>query len=300
MRILVSGSTGQVGSELVRWLAPYGTVIAATRNTLDLSQPGELPARLSKLRPDMIVNPAAYTTVDKAEEEAELAYTVNSVSPRIISGWAADYKIPVIHFSTDYVFDGSGMRPWQEDDPTRPLNVYGASKAAGDRAVLNSGGSHLIVRTSWVYSASGRNFLRAIASAAAEREELRIVADQIGAPTSASWIAEVVSTIVAHELGDLSGGFERAGHCVNVAAAGETTWHGFALAIIDGLKKRDVPIKTRTLVAIRSEEYPQKAARPMNSRLDLSRLIDHMKIVPMSWETLLERELNLLVSPRDN
>ena len=197
MRVLITGVTGQVGAALHKALSPSAAVVAADRGMLDLSQPQTIPSVLDRYAPDLIVNPAAYTAVDRAEDEKELAFRVNTQAPGIIARWAASRSVPVIHFSTDYVFDGSGSRQWRENDPTGPLSVYGASKLGGELEVRAAAGPHLIVRTSWVYAATGVNFLRTVVRLAQERTELRIVADQFGAPTSARLIADSVSAIVA-------------------------------------------------------------------------------------------------------
>jgi dTDP-4-dehydrorhamnose reductase len=300
VRILITGVTGQVGSALMRTLHPYGELVPADRTVLDLAQPKGLAARLDALQPDAIINPAAYTAVDRAEDERDLAFVVNCESPGVIARWAADRQTPLIHFSTDYVYDGSGTRPWREDDHSGPLSVYGASKLAGEQAIHAAGGARLIVRTSWVYAAEGTNFLRTIARLAGEREELRIVADQIGAPTSATWIAEAISQIFERNRSGLGVGvaFERVGHTLNMTAAGETSWHGFATAIVNGLKRRGVPLKARSVVPIETKDYPTKAMRPKNSRLDLSRLNELFGTGPESWETLLNRELDRFVALR--
>src|SRR6202041_2220268 len=179
--------------------ASSGTVLAADRTVLDFSHPTEIPGILDAMAPDLIVNPAAYTAVDQAEDERELAYRVNAEAPRAMADWAAIHGVPMVQFSTDYVFDGSGDRPWREDDPTAPLSVYGASKLAGEIAIRGAGGSHLIVRTSWVYASRGKNFLTTILRLARERNELRIVADQIGAPTSARSIAQALISIISSQ-----------------------------------------------------------------------------------------------------
>ena len=196
MRILLTGVTGQVGAALRAPLECAGALVAADRSRLDLAQPENMAAALDEMAPDLIVNPAAYTAVDRAEDERELAFRVNAEAPGAMARWAASRGVPLIHFSTDYVFDGGGTRAWREDDATGPLSVYGASKLAGEDAIRSAGGPHLVVRTSWVYAATGANFLRTIARLARERDELRIVADQIGAPTSARLIADAVAKIV--------------------------------------------------------------------------------------------------------
>ncbi len=236
MRILVTGVTGQVGAALRAPLESAGSVIAADRSVLDLSRPEQLRSTLDRMSPDLIVNPAAYTAVDRAEEERELAFRINAEAPGAIARWAAGRGVPFIHFSTDYVFDGSGERPWREDDPTGPLSAYGASKLAGEQAIRSAGGSHLIIRTSWVYAAQGSNFLRTIVRLAQQRAELRVVADQFGAPTSARLIAGVVADMLRSSP-LLAERFAASGGLVNVSASGETTWHGFATAIVEGLRR---------------------------------------------------------------
>jgi dTDP-4-dehydrorhamnose reductase len=296
VRILVTGVSGQVGSALLQTLRPHGTLVPTDRAVLDLTRPAELATRLATLAPDVIVNPAAYTAVDRAEDDRDTAFAVNGESPGVMARWAAERKIPFIHFSTNYVFDGSSTRPWHEDDPTGPLNMYGSSKLAGEQAVQRAGGPHLIVRTSWLYAAQGTNFLRTIVRLAAEREELRIVADQFGAPTSAAWVAEAISRIFAGNPSDLAAKFEAAGHKINIAAGGETSWHGFAHAIVEGLKRRGAAVKTRSVVPIQTKEYRVKAPRPKNSRLDLARMVAIFQIAPVAWDILLERELDQLIA----
>jgi dTDP-4-dehydrorhamnose reductase len=296
MRILLTGVTGQVGGALVSRLAGKHSVVAATRDTLDLSLPAAISGRLDELAPDLVVNPAAYTAVDRAEGERELAFRINAEAPGAIARWAAARGVPLVHFSTDYVFDGSGERPWREDDRTGPLSAYGASKVAGENAVCAAGGTHLIIRTSWVYAAKSANFLRTIARLAGERKELRIVVDQFGAPTSAGVIADAVAGIVAGGGARITERFAAAGGLVNVAASGETSWHGFAVAIVDGLKVRGLPITVDDVVPIRTQDYPTKAKRPANSRLDLTRLKRVFGIETASWEVTLKVELDRLAA----
>jgi dTDP-4-dehydrorhamnose reductase len=298
MRILVTGVSGQIGGALVSRLKELGTVIAANRTMLDLTRPAELAERLDRIAPDIIINPAAYTAVDRAEDERELAFIINGVSPGILARWSGAKHVPFIHLSTDYVFDGSGERSWHEGDRTGPLGVYGASKLAGEVAVRAADGAHLVVRTSWVYAATGSNFLRTIARLARERPELRVVVDQIGAPTSAAMIADTLARILA--MDSLPARFAAAGGMVHLAASESTSWHGFASAILRGLKERDVALATERVIAISSEDYPTKAVRPKNSRLDLARLATIFGITPPSWSTALGPELDQLAQECGN
>jgi dTDP-4-dehydrorhamnose reductase len=294
MRVLVTGVTGQVGGALLEALAPTDSLVAAGRNELDLAHPDQIASALDRIAADLIVNPAAYTAVDRAEDERELAFRVNGSAPGAIARWAAGRGVPLIHFSTDYVFDGAGERPWREDDPTNPLSAYGASKLAGEDAVRSAGGPHLIIRTSWVYAASGTNFLRTIARLAKERIELRIVADQFGAPTSARLIAKVVADIVSADDRPLADRFAASGGLVNVAASGQASWHGFAAAIVEGLKARGAALAVESIVPIATRDYPAKARRPTNSRLDLTRLKDVFGIDTPKWDAALASELDRL------
>jgi dTDP-4-dehydrorhamnose reductase len=292
MRILVTGVTGQVGGALIEALRPAGSIVAADRAALDLARAEQIPAALGGIAPDLIVNPAAYTAVDRAEDERDLAFRVNGEAPGAMASWAAGRGVPLIHFSTDYVFDGSGRRPWREDDRAGPLSVYGASKLAGEDAVRAAGGPHLIIRTSWVYAAKGANFLRTIARLAQERTELRIVADQFGAPTSARLIAGAVAGIIETSGAALAERFAAAGGLVNLAASGETSWHGFAAEIVDGLKARGVALAANTIVPIATADYPTKAKRPANSRFDLTRLRQVFGMELPGWNKALATELD--------
>jgi dTDP-4-dehydrorhamnose reductase len=294
MRILVTGATGQVGGALVEALRPAGSIVAADRATLDLARPQRLAAALDRLAPDLIVNPAAYTNVDHAEDERDLAFLVNAEAPGAMARWGAGRGVPLIHFSTDYVFDGSGSRPWREDDPTGPLSVYGASKLAGENAIRAAAGAHLVIRTSWVYAANGTNFLRSIARLARERAELRVVADQFGAPTSAPLIAAAVARIVETSGTAVAERFAATGGLLNLAAAGETSWHGFALAIVEGLRARGLTMAVEKITPLTTAEYPVKAKRPANSRLDLTRLHRVFGVTTPPWEDALQVELDRL------
>jgi dTDP-4-dehydrorhamnose reductase len=293
MRIVVTGVSGQVGAALVARFHKED-VIPANRSLIDLAQPNNIAAVLEKLDPAIIINAAAYTAVDQAESERELARVVNSVAPGVIARWASARGVPLIHFSTDYVFDGHVQAPWGEDDATRPLSVYGRTKLDGEHAVQAAQGPFLIVRTSWVYAATGKNFLRTIARLAREREQLRIVADQIGAPTSAAVIADCVQKMLNGDVESFRDRCALSNGVVHLTASGETSWHGFACAIVDGLRKRDVNLTVHKVVPIKTEDYPTPAKRPLNSRLDITRLRQVFKITPAHWLDALEPELDVL------
>jgi dTDP-4-dehydrorhamnose reductase len=300
MKILLTGITGQVGGALHPRLAEFGAVIAPDRASLDLARPDDLPGRLDSISPDLIVNPAAYTAVDLAEDEHKLAHQVNEAAPRALAEWAARHQVPIIHFSTDYVFDGSGDRPWHENDATGPLSVYGASKLAGELAIRETGCSHLIIRTSWVFASQGRNFLNTIIRLAHERSELRIVADQIGAPTSARAIAGGVASILRgrSQRDELADSFGSADGLVHMSASGETSFHGFATAIVEGLHRRDVQLAVGNVVAIETRDFPTKAVRPLNSRLDKGRLKEIFGVEMPNWQDGLELEMDDLYARR--
>ncbi|MGJ4927591.1 dTDP-4-dehydrorhamnose reductase [Bradyrhizobium sp. HKCCYLS2038] len=293
MRILITGTSGQVGRALREVLSAGGgdELICPPRAAFDLAQPDSLPGALDAIGPDLILNPAAYTAVDRAEDEVELAMTVNGRTPGVIAQWAAARRVPLLHVSTDYVFDGSGERPWREDDPVGPLSAYGRSKLAGEEAVRSAGGPHLVVRTAWVFASEGANFMRTMIRLARERESLRVVADQQGTPTSARSIAEVIAAILAQGAADLPGTFAKADGLVHLTNSGATSWHGFATAIVDGLRQRDVPVKARAVETITTADFPTKARRPANSQLNLSRLALAYGIVPPPWQSALETEL---------
>jgi dTDP-4-dehydrorhamnose reductase len=294
MRILVTGVTGQVGKALTKRLYRLGDLVPADRSVLNLAEPGTLPEALDRLSPDLIVNAAAYTAVDRAEDERELAFVVNGEAPGVMARWASRLQVPLVHFSTDYVFDGQGETPWREDSPAAPLSAYGASKLAGEEAIRAENGPHLIVRTSWVYAATGVNFLRTIARFARERTELKVVADQIGAPTSGQVIADAIAGILAAERSNLPQGFAGANGLVNIAASGETSWYGFAVRIVDGLRARGIKLAVQSIAPLRTGEFPTRATRPRNSRLDLTRLNEAFGLITPSWTDSLEPELDEL------
>jgi len=305
MRILLTGVSGQVGRALREPLRSIGTVLAADRRILDLSLTESILPALNALSPDLIINPAAYTAVDQAEDERKLAYCINVEAPRAMARWAAGRGVPMVHFSTDYVFDGSGDRAWREDDSTGPLSVYGASKLAGEIAIRDAGGDHLIIRTSWIYASTGKNFLTTIVRLARERQEMRVVADQIGAPTSARSIAHALISIISNRRPDEEGSesvlirrrFAEADGLVHLSQKGETSWHGFASAIIEGLHRRGVQLAVRQIAPIGTRDYPTKAARPLNSRLDMTRLETIFGIQMPGWQEPLDIELDELSAP---
>ena len=304
MRILLTGASGQVGRALREPLQSLGTVLTPDRTAFDLSRPDHLSPVLDLLSPDLIVNSAAYTAVDQAEDEVELAFRINAEAPKILARWAAVHRVPMVHLSTDYVFDGSGQKPWHEEDPTGPLSVYGASKLAGETGIREVGGAHLVVRTSWVFSSTGINFLNTISRLARERAELRIVSDQFGAPTSARSIAESLisilhgSTATTTELhkAEIARRFGLAQGLLHVSNAGETSWYGFACAIVEGLRAHGIPLAVRNIVPIETKDYPTRAKRPLNSRLDLTRLNRQFGIQMLRWQDCLAQELAYLAT----
>lgn len=263
-RILLTGKSGQVGGELVAALAPLGEVLACDRTGLDLADSAAIVAAVRRQRPDIIVNAAAYTAVDRAEAEPALAMAINGTAPGILAAEALRLNALLVHYSTDYVFDGTKRGPYSEDDAPAPLNVYGRTKLAGERAVQASGARHLILRTSWVYGARGNNFLVTMSRLAAERDELKVVDDQIGAPTWCRDIATATAAILAR-LQDKDGA--RNG-IYNLSAQGSTSWHGFAAEILAHAAAKP---KAR-LLPIPTSAYPSAAARPLNSVLSHDKL----------------------------
>jgi len=273
LKILLLGRNGQVGWALERSLAPLGEPTALGRAELDLADVPRLVATIRALQPEAIVNAAAYTSVDKAESERETAFAINATAPRVLAEEAKRIGALLVHYSTDYVFDGAKAVPYVEDDEPNPLNVYGASKLAGERAIAATGCRHLILRTSWVYGPRGANFMLTMLRLARERPALHVVDDQVGAPTSSIEIARATATVLARaaQSSNVTGLY-------HLAAAGETSWCGFARAI---LAKAEV---ATPVVPIRTEDYPTAARRPRNSRLDCSRLRETFGVTLAPWE----------------
>ena len=292
MRILVTGASGQVGGVLAKRLAAFGKIAAPGRTAFDLSNIDTIPAGLDAISPDAIVNAAAYTAVERAEDEPELTHRINADAPGAIGRWAAGRRVPVVHFSTDYVFDGSGHAPWREHDNPAPLSVYGKSKLNGEQALRAAAGPHLIVRSSWIYHHAGTNFLRTIARLAAEREELRIVGDQIGAPISADAIGSTLAALLQKYGGSFSTLADLSHGTLHLTASGVASWHDFAVAIVAGLKARRAPVQAKRIVPIKTSEYPAKARRPLNSRLDLTRVTELLGHTMPSWQSVLDRALD--------
>lgn len=283
MRILLIGTGGQVGFELVRTLAPIGEVHGYDFPVLDLANPDAIVAVCRDVRPELIVNAAAYTAVDKAESEPQLAQAINGVAPKVLAGEAKRQGALLVHYSTEYVFDGAKRTPYTENDVPAPLNEYGRSKLAGDLAIGASGCRHLIFRTTWVYGPRGRNFLLTMLSLAATREELRIVADQHGAPTSSLFLAEATVRAIRAipEQGIASGIY-------NLSAGGETSWAGFARAIFARAAARP-GFRVPRVVSIPSSDYPTPARRPAYSVLSHRKFRNAFGFAPSGWETQLDQ-----------
>lgn len=281
LKILISGQHGQVSRELQLQLKDLGELIVPGRDRLDLTQPEQIRQQLRSLRPDLVINAAAHTAVDQAESEPDLAFALNATAPGIFAEQAFELGIPLIHYSTDYVFDGKKTTPYTEDDPPNPLSVYGKSKLAGEQAIRKVGGEHLILRTSWVYSAHGRNFLLTMQRLLQEKLQLQIVADQIGAPTWAGTIANSTRLLIERWQTGQVGTWGT----YHLTASGETSWFGFAQTIREQLQALGKPCAT--LEPIPSSAYPTLATRPLNSRLNCSRLQQQWGITQPDWRSAL-------------
>ncbi len=297
--VLLLGANGQLGTEFRALLQGKYAVHALTRAEADLSRPEQLRALVADLKPAIILNAAAYTAVDKAESEPELAALVNTATPRVLAEEAARYGGLLVHYSTDYVFDGAKPGPWVEDDPTGPLGVYGSTKLAGEQAIAAVGGRHLVFRTSWVFAPHGKNFLLTILRLAKERDRLTIVADQKGAPTSAIAIARATEQVL-HNLEDReTDSVEDWAGVYHMTCAGETTWHGFAQAIVDE-SADSLEGKRPEVLPIPSSQYPTPAKRPANSVLDNGKLLRRFGVALPHWrEALREAAAELSPLPRE-
>ncbi len=292
MKILLLGKNGQVGWELQRSLAPLGEVVALASNSVDfcgdLRDLDGIAATVRSVAPDIIVNAAAYTAVDRAESEEPLCRTVNALAPGVLAREAARSGALLVHYSTDYVFDGSGEHAWTESDPTGPLSAYGRTKLEGEQAIVAAGGRHLIFRTSWVYAARGNNFAKTMLRLAAERERLSVVDDQLGAPTGAELLADVTAYAIQAMRGrpDLGGIY-------HLAAAGQTSWHGYASFVIACARQMGLSLKVAPdgIDPVGSDAFPTPARRPKNSRLALSKVENAFQLALPQWQTGVARML---------
>jgi len=294
MKILLLGGNGQVGYELKRSLAPLGQLTVTTRNgelpdggaceALDICAPGTFAPLIDLIAPDIVVNATAHTAVDRAEDEPQLAFLANAEAPGELARLCAARGATLVHYSTDYVFDGTGRVPYREDDATAPLGVYGASKLAGEQRIQTSGAQHLILRTAWVYASRGSNFLRTMLRLGAEREELRVVADQHGCPTPAWLIADVTAEILRQGIG--GSGIR------HLVAGGETTWHDFAEAIFEEASARGLITRLPNVIPIATAAYPTRAQRPAYSVLDTHRLREEYGVPLPHWRQALQVTLD--------
>lgn len=295
MKFLLLGRNGQVGFELRRALAPLGEVAAFDFPACDLTVPDSIRGIINAVAPQVIINAAAYTAVDTAEASPQLARAINAAAPGIIGAEAKRLGARVIHYSTDYVYDGTKTTPYLENDETNPLGVYGLTKRDGDIALVESGAEHFIFRTSWVFGAHGANFVKTVLRLGAERDKLNVVADQFGAPTSAALLADATAHAVAQlrwrNPADIASGV------YHLAAAGETSWHGFAQAILRGGVSRRLTFKMKpeTVRAISTSEYPLPAKRPANSRLDTTRFRETFGLTLPPWQAGLDHVLDQLI-----
>ncbi len=300
MSILLIGATGQLGSELLVELGELGPLVATCRSSrasgviqhcgVDLAVPDSVRRVVREVRPGIIINAAAYTAVDAAETDSATAYAINETAPRVLAEEATRIAATLLHYSTDYVFNGDSTRPWNEADPVDPLNTYGRSKAAGETAIRASGAAHLIIRTSWLYGRTGRNFVKTMLQKAGTPSELAVVSDQVGSPTSANFVARATRHILTQASVDAAL-FEKLGGTLHLACSGETSWHGFAAAILDlAAESGLVPTRPR-IRPVSSAEFSTPACRPQYSRLDCSKWIDNFGLAPPAWDEELRNRL---------
>ena len=292
MKLLLLGKGGQVGWELQRSLAPLGELVAldfdSTDFAADFSRPETLAETVLKVRPDVIVNAAAHTAVDKAESEPDFARTLNATSPGVIAKAAQEIGALMVHYSTDYVFDGSGEKPWVEMDATGPLSVYGSTKLEGERLVAANCARHLIFRTSWVYAARGGNFAKTMLRLARDRDRLTVIDDQFGAPTG----AELLADVTAHAIRDMLRAPEKAG-LYHLVAGGETSWHGYASFVLEQARAagQELKVAPGAVDPVPTSAFPTPARRPQNSRLDTSKLQSTFGLVLPHWQAGVARML---------
>ncbi|OYD82300.1 dTDP-4-dehydrorhamnose reductase [Azospirillum brasilense] len=295
MKILILGTSGQVGTELMRAAWPQGSeLVGLARPDVDMARPETVEAAVAQHAPDLVVNATAYTAVDKAEGDREAAFAVNRDGPARLAAACAARGVPLVHISTDYVFDGTKPAPYTEDDPVAPLGAYGASKEAGEAAVRAALPQHVILRTSWVYAAHGANFVKTMLRFGREREEMRVVADQHGAPTAASDIAAAIVAIAGRISTGRDTGSDVPWGTYHFTGTGETTWHGFAERVFQRLEAATG--QRPRLLAITTADYPTPARRPANSRLDCARIRAAFGIEAPRWEDSLDRVLDELLS----
>jgi dTDP-4-dehydrorhamnose reductase len=292
-RILILGKNGQLGLELERAFTGFGTVTAVGRDTVDLSDAGQVREVVRRAEPDLILNAAAYTAVDRAETESDLALAINGRAPRVLAEEAKKRGALLVHYSTDYVFDGKKQGPWTETDAPMPPNIYGASKLAGEQAIEEVGGNYLIFRTSWVYGPHGKNFLMTMLRLGRERDSLSVVDDQIGAPTTTIELARATHAIVTGLLADRFGSLQECSGIYHMTCAGSTSWFGFAHAIFAKAEKLS-GVKSPTLSAISTKDYPTPATRPLNSVLSNAKLHARFGVKLAGWETALNQVMKRL------
>jgi dTDP-4-dehydrorhamnose reductase len=297
MKILLLGKNGQLGWELQRSLAPLGEVVACGRAEADLANPGNLRTLVRKVSPQIIVNAAAFTAVDKAESEPDLAFLINSEAVDLLAKEASLLNAWFIHYSTDYVFDGAKERAYVETDATAPLGIYGKTKLAGEEAIRAAGCRHLIFRTSWVYAARGNNFVKTMLRLAREREEIKVVCDQIGAPTSAELLADATACCLYRLQYDATFASQQSG-TYNLAASGSTSWHGFAQFILDEALRLGVRLRatSENVLAIPTSDYPLPAKRPANSRLATKKISSIFGLELPSWQLHAKRTLAEIIN----
>jgi dTDP-4-dehydrorhamnose reductase len=304
--VLLIGASGQVGRELLHTLESVGQVACTHRGAaggppeleLHLDRPETITRVFSRVRPDLVINAAGYTDVEGAERYPDLAMVINGYAPGILANEACRVGAALVHYSTDYVFDGSGAAPWKEHDRVGPLNAYGRSKLEAEEAIRKSGVSHLIVRTSWVYSPQGRNFVLTMLRLGRERQRIGVVNDHVGAPTSARTVAQITAQVLMQAGGKFATFLGRYGGLLHVCCQGEASWHGFAVEIFRQAKRLGESLTVQEVEPIASDEYPSRVRRPANSRLDCGRFRRHFGLVPPSWQAALQDCLEEMFAPQ--